>query len=102
MYGDNLSEHFWVDVVAQQVLEQKPSVVVIDDMRFPSEYAFVKTLGIGILVKRDYRGTNRTIKHRSEMPEKMKIPNSITNNGSVADAVRKVKNIIAKHPRYPI
>ncbi len=95
---DNLGEHFWIDVVAQQVLERQPSVVVIDDMRFPNEYAFVRVLGMGVLIEREGTASHAGV-HRSEMPDALGIADVIANNADISDAVRAVRDVVARHPR---
>ena len=96
---DALGEYFWIDVVAQQVLEQGSSVVVIDDVRFLNEYVFVRTLGIGVLIERSVVSKEYNGIHRSEMPDALGIPDVVSNDGSVSDAVRKVREIVSGHPR---
>ena len=96
---DNLGEHFWVDVLAQRVLERQPSVVVIDDVRFPNEYVFVKRFGVGVLLERVVAGKEYEGMHRSEMPGALGIPDVVSNDDSVSDTVRQVREIISKHPR---
>ena len=96
---DNLGEHFWVDVVAQRVLDRKPSVVVIDDMRFPNEYAFVQELGVGVLIERAVAGKEYEGVHRSEMPGVLGIPDVVSNDGSVSDTVRRVRAVVSRHSR---
>ena len=97
---DNLGEDFWVDVVAQQVLKKNPSVVIIDDMRFSNEYNFVRSLGIGILIEREGTKQHSGV-HRSEMPDLLGIPDTVSNNADISDAVQSVRTIISQHPRCP-
>lgn len=97
---DNLGENFWVDIIAQQILEQKPSVAVIDDMRFPNEYVFVRALGAGVLVEREGSGLHSGT-HRSEMPDALGISAVVSNNADVSDAVRSVRAVVSGHPQCP-
>ena len=96
---DTLGEDFWVDVVAQRVLECGSPVVVIDDMRFPNEYAFVRALGIGVLIERGVASKEYEGVHRSEMPDALGITGVVLNDGSVSDAVHGVRKIVSRHPR---
>ena len=97
---DNIGENFWVDVVAQHIFERKPSVVVIDDMRFPNEYIFIRALGVGVLIEREGVGSYSGI-HRSETPDALGISDVVSNNSSVSDAVRVVRDIAGGHQRCP-
>ena len=97
---DNLGKNFWVDVVAQQIFEQESSVVVIDDMRFLNEYIFIQALGVGVLIERDGVGSYFGI-HRSEMPDTLGISDVVSNNSSVSDAVRAVRDIVRRNQRCP-
>lgn len=97
---DGLGEDFWVDVVAQQILERKPSVAIIDDMRFPNEYAFVRALGVGVLIKRDGTESHSGI-HRSEMPDTLGVSDMVSNDTDISTAVASVRSILSQHPRCP-
>ena len=97
---DNLGENFWVDIVAQQVLERKPGVAIIDDMRFSNEYAFVSALGMGVLIEREGTGQHSGV-HRSEMPDTLGVSDVVSNNATIADAVQSVRSVVSKHPRCP-
>jgi hypothetical protein len=45
-----MNQHIWIESLYYKILERKPKVVIIPDVRFPNEAAFVRSLG-GYLVK---------------------------------------------------
>ena len=50
----------WVDVVYWKILDRKPKVVVIPDVRFLNELAFIKAMG-GATIKVERRNADDTL-----------------------------------------
>ena len=75
---DQIGSDLWVDVVANRIHHlTEPTVVVIDDLRFPNEFGLVQALGMAALLRRP--GVGRTIEHSSEEPDKLAIETVINN-----------------------
>lgn len=97
---DGLGEDFWVDGVAHQILERNPSIAIIDDMRFSNEYAFVRALGVGVLIERTGTESHAGI-HRSEMPDALGVSDIVSNDADISDAVVSVRSLLSQHSRCP-
>ena len=102
---DRIGENFWVDVLTKRILDLsrfynlRATLVVIDDVRYPNEYALVKALGVCVLLERDGTESARGA-HSSEEPEKLGVPDVVQNNGSIDDTVSQVLAVVKKHPRW--
>ena len=96
---DQIGADFWVDVMAKNLVElEQPTVVIIDDLRFPNELKLVQSLGEAILIKRT--GNKNTIQHRSEEPEKLTIETHIKNNDSPQRAAWAILEIAQKDQHW--
>ena len=90
---------FWVDVAAKRLASlQEPTVVVIDDVRFPGEVELVQSLGVGVLIERS--GVGQAIKHVSEEPNKLVLKNTVRNNGTPQQAAEAILGLAQKHPHW--
>ena len=96
---DGIGEDFWLDVIATELSRLKrPTLVVIDDYRFPNESSLIGAIGVGIFIKR--AGVEQTIKHRSEQPEALGIKHVVDNNSTVEAAAQVVIKIVEANQRY--
>ena len=92
---DQIGADFWVDVMAKNLVElEQPTIVIIDDLRFPNELKLVQSLGEAILIER--AGNKNTIQHRSEEPEKLTIESRIENNDTPSKAAQAILEIAQK------
>ena len=96
---DGMGEDYWLDVVAQQLTKlEQPTVVVIDDYRFPNESRLIGATGVGVLIKRP--GVEQAIKHRSEQAEALGISNVINNDSTIEAAAQAVIKLVEDNQRY--
>jgi hypothetical protein len=91
-----LGEDVWVNALEKQVLEVAPAPVVIPDLRFPNEEAWVRRHG-GFIIKVTRPGFDNGVglDHESEsrvfdIAEDF----SIVNNGSLADLHLEAKKLV--------
>ena len=76
---DQIGANLWVDIIAKQIHHlTEPTVVVIDDLRFPNEAKLVRSLGMAVLLRRSE--LRKTIEHSSEEPDKLAIETVIDND----------------------
>ena len=95
---DQIGANLWVDIIANRIHRlTEPTVVVIDDLRFPNEFGIVQALGMAVLLRRANIG--RTIKHSSEEPDKLAIETviDIDQNMTPRQTGRAILDIAQKH-----
>ena len=97
---DQLGANFWVDVMAKRLSElERPTVALIDSLRYPNELKLVQALGMAVLIKRP--GIEKVFQHRSEEPDKLAIEIIIDNNGTPQQAAQEILKIARKHRDWP-
>ena len=97
---DQIGLNFWVDVIAKQLAELKrPTIVLIDSLRYPNELELIQALGMAVLIKRP--GIEKVIKHRSEEPDKLAIEIVISNNDTPQRAARQILKIARGNKNWP-
>jgi hypothetical protein len=88
-------EDFWITVMAKRIASLPEGThIVISDVRFANEAAFVRQLG-GVIIKIDRPDTAASDPHASEALD-FSADSVIVNNGSIADLVAAVKNHAAR------
>ena len=98
---DNIGANFWVDLMAQQLTELKvPTIVVIDDIRYPNESKLVQSLGIAVLIQRP--GVKKVIQHRSEQPDQLLIRTVVENSNTPQQTAEIILDIAQTHPSWPL
>ena len=99
---DQIGADLWVDIIAGRLNRlREPTVVVIDDLRYPNEFGLVKALGQAVLLRR--QGVGRTIKHSSEEPNKLAIETiiDIERNMTPPQVGRIILELVQKHEFWP-
>ncbi len=97
---DQVGENFWVDVMAKRLSELKrPTIALIDSLRYPNELKLIQALGMAVLIKRP--GIEKIFKHRSEEPDKLAIEVIINNNGTPQQAAQEILRTARKHRDWP-
>ena len=94
-----LSRDFWVDVMAGQLARfDQPTIVVVDDVRFPNEAGLTSALGLTVLLRRT--GVSKTFDHSSEQPEQLGISQTINNDGQADETAAKILVLASQHDRW--
>ena len=99
---DQIGGDLWVDLAANQIHHlTEPTVVIIDDLRFPNEFRLVQALGTAVLLRRP--GIGGTIKHRSEEPDKLAIETviDIDQDMTPCQVAQAILEIAQKHEFWP-
>ncbi len=99
---DQIGADLWVDIIAGRLNRLiEPTVVVIDDLRYPNEFKIVKALGTAVLLRRS--GIGRTIKHSSEEPNKLAIETiiDIERDTTPQQVGQVILELVQKHEFWP-
>ncbi len=95
-----LGENFWTDIIAHRLAKlTQPTVVVIDDVRFPNELNLTNSLGLTVMLRRE--GVQKTFEHSSEQPDKLGITTIVDNDGPPAETAAKVLGLAQRHQGWP-
>ena len=99
---DQIGADLWVDILAGRLNRlREPTVVVIDDLRYPNEFGLVKALGTAVLLRR--WGVGRTIEHSSEEPNKLAIETviDIEQDMTPQQVGQVILELVQKHEFWP-
>ena len=97
---DQIGADFWVDVIAKKLTQlERPTIVLIDSLRYPNELKLIRALGTAVLIKR--AGIDQVIKHRSEEPDKLAIKLVIKNDDTPGRAAQEILRIARQRKDWP-